>query len=178
MQVTESIIKNLRFLASKTDGEQGVCRCPQSELIAAADALEAALAAAPELKADKTRIAIDLALSVLCRLVANSDSQRDEISDSDLDNEQPIAITFRGQLGDIRNARRAIGMLRGVSYPAFIPAPNLIAHRDALNELVEAEIEHATAKRDRPPNQQSINRAKIRLTRAWEVAEKLAGRKG
>jgi|HubBroStandDraft_1064217.scaffolds.fasta_scaffold884696_1 hypothetical protein len=56
--------------------------------------------------------ACDYAISVLQRLIANYESQRDQIADSDLDREQPISITFRGQLGDIRNARSAVGMLR------------------------------------------------------------------
>lgn len=53
-----------------------------------------------------------LAISVLDRLIASYESQRDQISDSDLDNEQPISITFYGQLGDIRNARNASAMLK------------------------------------------------------------------
>lgn len=55
--------------------------------------------------------------SVLGRLLANYDTDRDHIGDSDLDNEQPIAITFRGTLGDIRNARKAMqcfGALHGI----------------------------------------------------------------
>ena len=53
-----------------------------------------------------------MAISVLERLIANYESQRCQIGDSDLDGEQPISITFRGQLTDIRNARGAVGILR------------------------------------------------------------------
>jgi hypothetical protein len=53
-------------------------------------------------------IAESCAISILQRLIANYDTDRDCIGDSDLDNEQPIAITFRGTLGDIRNARKSL----------------------------------------------------------------------
>lgn len=48
------------------------------------------------------------AAAVLQRLLANYDTDRDHIADSDLDNEQPITITFRGTLNDIRSARTAL----------------------------------------------------------------------
>lgn len=47
-------------------------------------------------------------VAILQRLLANYKTDRDEIGDSDLDNEQPINIQFRGTLTDIRNARRAL----------------------------------------------------------------------
>jgi hypothetical protein len=40
---------------------------------------------------------------------------RDHIADSDLDNEQSIAITFRGTLGDIRNARKSLQCYRALA---------------------------------------------------------------
>ena len=58
----------------------------------------------------RKKIATQLAISVLQRLIANYESQRDQIGDSDLDREQPININFRGNLGDIRNARSAVGI--------------------------------------------------------------------
>lgn len=62
-------------------------------------------------KAEKIRwrgIAESNSIAALQRLLANYDTDRDHINDADLDNEQPIAITFRGTLGDIRNARTAL----------------------------------------------------------------------
>lgn len=62
-------------------------------------------------EADRTRwrgIAESNSIAILQRLLANYDTDRDHISDSDLDNEQTIAITFRGTLADIRNARKAL----------------------------------------------------------------------
>jgi hypothetical protein len=59
-------------------------------------------------RARLSNIAESYSVSVLQRLVANYDTDRDHIGDSDLDNEQPISITFRGTLGDIRNARTAL----------------------------------------------------------------------
>lgn len=35
-----TLLNNLRFLATKTDGEEGVCRAPQSTLREAADMIE------------------------------------------------------------------------------------------------------------------------------------------
>lgn len=61
---------------------------------------------------DRKKLAASLAYGILQRLIANYESQRDQINDSDLDNEQPIAITFRGTLNDIRNARAALGLFR------------------------------------------------------------------
>ena len=76
----------------------------------------------------RLKIAAQLAWSVLDRLVANYESQRDQISDSDLDNEQPIAITFRGTLGDIRTARNASAMLKDVAFgPTTITAKQPMA---------------------------------------------------
>lgn len=68
-------------------------------------------AAAHQAEADRIRwrgIAESCSISILQRLLANYDTDRDHIGDSDLDNEQSIAITFRGTLGDIRNARKAL----------------------------------------------------------------------
>jgi hypothetical protein len=39
------------------------------------------------------------------------DSTDRHIGDSDLDNDQPIALTFRCKLGDIRKLRRSIAMI-------------------------------------------------------------------
>lgn len=60
-------------------------------------------------------LADSCAVSILGRLIANYETDRDQIADGDLDNEQPIAITFRGQLGDIRNARKALGCLSRIT---------------------------------------------------------------
>lgn len=60
-------------------------------------------------------LAESCAISILQRLIANYQTDRDEICDSDLDREQPIAITFRGTLGDIRNAHTALGCYRKIA---------------------------------------------------------------
>jgi hypothetical protein len=68
-------------------------------------------------KAEETRwrgIFESNAVAMLQRLLANYDTDRDHIGDSDLDNEQPIAITFRGTLGDIRAARTALSCYRAL----------------------------------------------------------------
>ena len=77
----------------------------------------------------------DMAISVLSRLIANYESQRDQIADSDLDREQPISITFRGQLGDIRNARSAVGILRNMPTAPQLSAAINKAMLEALDAL-------------------------------------------
>jgi len=47
-------------------------------------------------------------LNTLQRVLAAYGSQRDDIGDSDLDNEQPISLNVYLTLGDIRKARRAV----------------------------------------------------------------------
>lgn len=51
-------------------------------------------------------------LSILHRVLAAYANDRDEIPDSDLDNEQPITLQLRCTLGDIRNARTAVECFR------------------------------------------------------------------
>lgn len=59
-------------------------------------------------------IAESNSIAILQRLIANYQTDRDEINDSDLDNEQPITIHFRGTLNDIRNARMALACFRAL----------------------------------------------------------------
>jgi len=48
------------------------------------------------------------AAAILNKLIAAYDQQRDPIPDSDLDNEQPISLTVRLELGDIRMAHHLV----------------------------------------------------------------------
>lgn len=48
------------------------------------------------------------AVTVIQKVLAAYGSQRDDINDSDLDNEQPISLNVRLTLGEIRNARLAV----------------------------------------------------------------------
>jgi hypothetical protein len=77
----------------------------------------------------------DCAVAVLERLIANYHTDRDEIPDSDLDDEQPINIRFRGTLRDIRNARKAIACLK--SADASIAALKATARLRGFDEASE-----------------------------------------
>lgn len=50
-------------------------------------------------------------VNVVQRTLAAYGTQRDDVGDSDLDNEQPIVLMVRMTLGDLRRARIAISAL-------------------------------------------------------------------
>jgi len=58
-------------------------------------------------------------LNVMQRVLAAYGSQRDDINDSDLDDEQPLALTVHLTLGDIRRSRMMVSM--NGNYPADFP---------------------------------------------------------
>lgn len=55
-------------------------------------------------------------LNVIQRVLAAYGSQRDDINDSDLDDEQPLLLTIHLTLGDIRRARMMVSI--NGHYPA------------------------------------------------------------
>lgn len=66
--------------------------------------------------AENPKILQVAAVNVLQRVLAAYGSQRDDINDSDLDNEQPISLSVYLSLGDIRLARRFVS--HEGAYPA------------------------------------------------------------
>lgn len=52
----------------------------------------------------------DATLNVIQRVLAAYGSQRDDINDSDLDDEQPIGLHIHLSLGDIRRIRMMVRM--------------------------------------------------------------------
>jgi len=58
--------------------------------------------------------------ALLGAVVAAGEQQRDPIPDSDLDDEQPIALTIRCTLGELRQARAACSALSAASASGYI----------------------------------------------------------
>lgn len=66
--------------------------------------------------AENPKILQAAAVNALQRVLAAYGSQRDDINDSDLDNEQPISLHAHLSLGDIRLVRRFVS--HEGAYPA------------------------------------------------------------
>jgi hypothetical protein len=96
-----SLVENLRFLASKTDGEVGIARVPQSSLNQAADAIEAAEAKLAEVS--------EASRTIIARCEALEDEAHDRIGTADCcESERQF---MRGQKYTAKSLRRHLADL-------------------------------------------------------------------